>query len=150
MSITPLWALAVYFGAVVLVVAGMLVLSWLLGPRHRQPQTAQPYEGGIVSTGSARVRFDASFYLVAMFFVVFDLEAAFLFAWAVAAREVGWAGYVEMLVFVVVLAAALFYLWRLGALDWGAYRRQVAFRGNAGRDGHDSRGNDALVSVQPE
>ena len=60
----------------------------------------------------------ARFYLVAMFFVVFDLEAVFLFAWAVAAREVGWAGYWEVLIFIGVLMAALMYLWRVGALDW--------------------------------
>lgn len=63
-------------------------------------------------------------YLVAMFFVIFDLEAVFLVAWAVALREVGWAGYIEVLIFVGVLVIALIYLWRLGALDWGPRRRQ--------------------------
>lgn len=115
----PLWPLAVYFAAIVLIVAAMLGLSSILGQRHRERATGEPYESGIVSTGSAQVRFDIKFYLVAVIFLVFDLEAAFLYAWAVAVRETGWAGYVEVLVFVGVLAAALVYLWRLGVLDWG-------------------------------
>jgi NADH-quinone oxidoreductase subunit A len=65
-----------------------------------------------------RVRFPAKFYLVAMFFVIFDVEAVFLFAWAVAVRETGWAGYAEVLLFITVLLATLAYLWRVGALDW--------------------------------
>ena len=115
----PLWPLAVYFAAIVLIVAAMLGLSSILGQRHRERATGEPYESGIVSTGSAQVRFDIKFYLVAVIFLVFDLEAAFLYAWAVAVRETGWAGYAEVLVFVGVLAAALAYLWRLGVLDWG-------------------------------
>jgi len=114
-----LWPLAVYFAAVVLIVTVMLVLSYVLGQRHRGRAMDQPYESGIAATGLARVRFDVKFYLVAMFFVIFDLEAVFLFAWAVSIRESGWPGYIEMLVFVGVLAAALAYLWRLGALEWG-------------------------------
>ena len=81
--------------------------------------TGSPYESGIVSEGSARVRFSIKFYLIAMFFVIFDLEAVFIFSWAVAVREVGWAGYLEILFFVAILVATLVYLWRLGALDWG-------------------------------
>ncbi len=114
-----LWPLAVYFVAVVGLVAAMIALSHALGERHAERATGEPYESGIVSEGSARVRFPVKFYLVAMFFVVFDLEAVFLFAWAVAARELGWAGYVEAMIFTVVLVAALAYLWRCGALDWG-------------------------------
>ncbi len=114
-----LWPLAVYFVAVIGLVAAMIGISHALGERHAERATGQPYESGIVSEGSARVRFPVKFYLVAMFFVVFDLEAVFLFAWAVAARELGWAGYVEAMIFTVVLVAALAYLWRSGALDWG-------------------------------
>jgi len=115
----PLWPLAVYFTAIVVIIAGLLGLSFVLGQRHRERATGEPYESRIVSTGSAQVRFDIKFYLVAVIFLVFDLEAAFLYAWAVAVREAGWAGYAEVLVFVGVLAAALAYLWRLGVLDWG-------------------------------
>lgn len=114
-----LWPLAVYVGAVLLLVSGMIGMSYVLGERHREPATGDPYESGILSTGTAQVRLSVQFYLVAMFFVIFDLEAAFLFAWAVAARELGWPGYLEASVFVAVLAAALAYVWRVGGLDWG-------------------------------
>ena len=120
-----LWTLGVYFIVVVLLVAAMLALSYVLGQRHDEHATGQPYESGILSEGSARVHVSAKFYLVAMFFVIFDLEAVFILAWAIAARELGWAGYWEILVFVAILLAALAYLWRLGALDWSSRRRTV-------------------------
>jgi len=113
-----LWTLVAYFAFVVVLVTVIIILSYLLGQRHFEPATGEPYEGGIVSEGSARVRFSVNYYLVAMFFVVFDLEAVFLFAWAGAARELGWAGYLEVVLFVGVLVAALIYLWKVGALDW--------------------------------
>jgi NADH-quinone oxidoreductase subunit A len=116
--------MAVYFVAVVILVTVMIALSYILGERHREKQTAEPYESGIVSTGTARVRFDIKFYLIAMFFVIFDLEAVFIFAWAVSIRETGWTGYAEMLIFIGILAAALVYLWRLGALEWGTFIRR--------------------------
>lgn len=114
-----LWPLAAYFAAVIALVLGMILLSHFLGQRHREGATGEPYESGIVSHGSARVRLSARFYLVAMFFVIFDVEAAYLFAWSVAVKETGWTGYVEALVFLGILAAALAYLWGIGALDWG-------------------------------
>jgi len=113
-----MWPLVAYFVFVVFLVAAVLTVSYLIGPRHSEPATSEPYEGGIVSEGSARVRLSVRYYLVAMFFVVFDLEAVFLFAWAGAVRELGWAGYCEVLLFVAVLFAALVYLWKIGALDW--------------------------------
>ncbi len=113
-----MWPLLAYFALVLVLVTATLVVSYLLGPRHSEPATGEPYEGGIVSEGSARVRFSARYYLIAAFFVVFDLEAVFLFGWAVAARESGWPGYIEVVVFVGVLFAALIYLWKIGALDW--------------------------------
>jgi NADH-quinone oxidoreductase subunit A len=116
---TTLWPLVVYFLAVVCLAAVMIGLSYFLGQHHEERATAQPYESGILSTGTARVRLSAKFYLVAMFFVIFDLESVFIFAWAVSAREVGWTGYTEILVFIFILLVALVYLWRLGALDWG-------------------------------
>ncbi len=118
-------AILTLFGtSVILLVAAMLGLSYVLGQRHQDRATGSPYEGGIVSEGSARVRLSAKFYLVAMFFVVFDLEAVFLFAWAIAGRELGWPGYWEAMIFIGVLLAALVYLWRMGALDWGSAGRQ--------------------------
>lgn len=112
------WPLAVYFVAVLFIVAGMLGLSHVLGQRHRDPATGSQYESGIVSQGSADSRVSVKFFLVAAFFIVFDLEAVFLFLWAVAGRELGWPGYAEALVFAGILLAALIYLLRTGALDW--------------------------------
>ena len=121
-----LWPLVVYFLAVIFLAAAMIGLSYFLGQRHQERATGQPYESGIVSTGTARVRLSANFYLIAMFFVIFDLETVFIFAWAVSAREAGWAGYAEILVFIVILLAALVYLSRLGALDWGTSKQRKA------------------------
>jgi NADH-quinone oxidoreductase subunit A len=120
-----LWPLAVYVAIVGVLVSAMLSLSFVLGQRHQDRATGSPYESGILSEGSARVRFSAKFYLVAMFFVIFDLEAVFLFAWAVAVRETGWAGYAEVLLFITVLLATLAYLWRVGALDWRQGSRRM-------------------------
>jgi NADH-quinone oxidoreductase subunit A len=117
-----LWALGVYTALVVILVTAMLGLSYVLGQRHHDRSTDSPYESGILSEGSARVRLSAKFYLVAMFFVIFDLESIFIFAWAVAVRETGWAGYAEVCIFIFVLLAALGYLWRVGALEWGSGR----------------------------
>jgi NADH-quinone oxidoreductase subunit A len=100
----------------------MIAMSWVLGQRHTGMATREPFESGIVTVGYARLRFPAKFYLVAMFFVIFDLEAVFIFAWAIAYRDVGWSGYIEVVVFIAILAAALVYLWRLGALDWAPRR----------------------------
>jgi NADH-quinone oxidoreductase subunit A len=120
-----LWPLAVYVAIVGMLVVAMLSLSFVLGQRHQDRATGAPYESGILSEGSARVRFSAKFYLVAMFFVIFDLEAVFLFAWAVAVRQTGWAGYAEVLLFITVLLATLAYLWRVGALDWRQERGRM-------------------------
>jgi NADH-quinone oxidoreductase subunit A len=117
-----LWPLLAYFIAVLVLVAIILVLSHLLGQRHRERATGAPYEGGVLSEGTAHVRLSAKFYLTAMFFVIFDLEAAFLYAWAVAGRAMGWQAYWEVFIFIGVLAVALAYLWRVGALDWGTLK----------------------------
>ena len=120
------WPLTVYIVLVGMLVMAMLSMSFVLGERHHDRATGSPYESGILSEGSARVRFSAKFYLIAMFFVIFDLEAVFLFAWAVAVRETGWAGYAEALLFIMVLLATLAYLWRVGALDWRQGSRRMA------------------------
>jgi NADH-quinone oxidoreductase subunit A len=113
-----LWPLAVYFGAVVMLIASMITFSYFLGERQRERHRDRPYESGAAATGTARLRFHIQFYLIAMFFVIFDLEAVFVYAWAVSIRDTGWTGYVEMLIFLGILGAALVYLWRVGALDW--------------------------------
>ena len=116
---TEIWPLAVYFGMVILLVITMLVLSWLLGQRRREAATNDPFESCIVSVGNSQVRISVEFYLVAIFFVIFDLETVFIFAWAIAFFELGWEGYLAMLVFIAILALVLIYEWRSGALDWG-------------------------------
>jgi NADH-quinone oxidoreductase subunit A len=123
MSHTPsLWPLALYAVLVVAVVAGLVAASYVLGERYRTRATSAPFESGVLPVGSARLRLSAKYYLIAMFFVIFDVEALYLYAWAVALREAGWPGFIEALVFIVILLAALVYLWRLGALDWGPPR----------------------------
>jgi NADH-quinone oxidoreductase subunit A len=105
-----MWPMLLYFALVLLLVFGMLPISYVLGQRHREPATGVPYEAGIESEGSARVHRTAKFYLFAMFFVVFDLEVVFLFSWAVAARALGWIGYCEAAIFTVILFGRALYL----------------------------------------
>lgn len=116
---TTLGSIVIYFIIVLFIVAAMLTLSYLLGERHRERTTGEVYESGILPTGSARLRISVKYYLIAMFFVIFDLEAAFIYLWAVSFRELGWAGYLEALIFIGILLSALVYLWRSGALEWG-------------------------------
>jgi NADH-quinone oxidoreductase subunit A len=123
-----LWPLGVYILAVILLMGIILALSYVLGERHREHATDEPYEAGVPIIGSARQRLNSRFYLVAMFFVIFDLEAVFVIAWALAVRPLGWAGYIEILIFIVVLLAALVYLWRMGALDWGSQTAEIRKR----------------------
>jgi NADH-quinone oxidoreductase subunit A len=119
-----LWPLAVYAALAMALVTSLLGLSWLAGQRHADRATGEPYESGIPPTGSARLRLSAEFYLIAMFFVIFDLEAVFIVAWAVAARQVGGIGYLGVVLFISVLVAALLYEWRLGTFDWRAPPRR--------------------------
>jgi len=130
-----LWPLGVYVACVVGVVCVMVGVSHLLGQRHKDRATDEPYESGIVSEGSARLRMTSQFYLMAMLFVIFDLEAVFIFAWAVSVRELGWPGYAAMLLFIVLLFVALVYLWRTGSLGWGPAQRIAPAGPAAVRDG---------------
>jgi NADH-quinone oxidoreductase subunit A len=98
----------------------MILSSFLLGQRHRERATGRPYESGIEPTGSAWIHFDVKYYLIAMFFVMFDVETIFIYGWAVALYDAGWVGFVEMVVFIGLMLTALAYLWRMGALDWAA------------------------------
>lgn len=108
------------YGAIVFSLIGaILVLSYLLGGQHKERATGEPYEGGILSAGSARLRFSSQFYLIAMLFVIFDVETIFIFSWAIAFRELGWLGYAGVLVFIILLILVLVYEWRNGALDFG-------------------------------
>jgi NADH-quinone oxidoreductase subunit A len=119
------WGFAVFLLGVFALIAFMLGVSSLLGSRAWGRSKNDPFESGMLPTGSARLRLSAKFYLVAMLFVIFDVEALFLFAWAVSVRESGWAGLVEATVFIAILLAGLVYLWRIGALDWAPESRRI-------------------------
>ena len=114
----PMWPMLAYAIIVVLMAFGMLGLSHILGERHNEPGTGIPYESGITPTGSARMRFSVDFYLIALFFIIFDVGSVFIVTWAVQAKMLGWTGFISAAAFIGVLALALFYLWRDGALDW--------------------------------
>lgn len=112
-----IWPLAIYLSFVMIVVSSMIIIPALLGQRHRDRATGQPYESGIVSSGSSQIRFTAHFYLIAMIFVIFDLEAVFIFTWALAAKELGWIGYAQITCFVFFLMVAFVYLWKMGCFQ---------------------------------
>ena len=115
---TVLWPLLVYGAIVFSLVGAILGLSFFLGQHHKERATNEPYEGGILSAGSARLRFSSQFYLIAMLFVIFDIEIVFLFPWAVAFKKLGLVGVVEMAIFIGILVVGFWYAWKKGALEW--------------------------------
>ncbi len=123
--------LGVYALAICIMVGVMLGASWALGPRRRGALDPNPFESGILPLHDTSIRFPSQFYLVAMLFVIFDLEMVFVFAWAVAVRPAGWPGYAGMLAFLTLLLLALAYLWRSGALEWGPARKTLVFKNRA-------------------
>ena len=132
--------LLLFMLAVTAVIGIALVAAWFIGSkaRHGGARTL-PFESGIVPVGDAEeMRLSIEYYLIAVFFVVFDLETIFIIAWAVAFFDVGWRGYAGASVFILILLAALFYEWRSGALDWGLKRRAP------------EPGRYALSKVEPE
>ena len=122
---TLYWPFLLYAIAVVLLVAGMLFVSYFLGEKHRERATNKSYESGIAATGSTKLRFPVHFYIVAMFFVIFDLEAAFIISWGISIRETGWAGYIAVLIFAAILLVVLVYEWRTGALNFGPNGKKI-------------------------
>lgn len=112
------WAFSAFVIGIAVLCTAMIVLSYYTGGRYQGRAKDDPFESGVVSVGEARLRLSAKFYLTAMFFVIFDVEALFLYAWAVAVRETGWAGFIEATIFVLILLVGLIYVWRIGALDW--------------------------------
>ena len=103
-----------------------VVLSRRLGPRNPSPEKSAPYECGMPPVGDARERQSVKFYLVAMIFLLFDVEVAFLYPWAMALRDLGWSGYVQVVLFLLLLLAGYIYVWRKGVLDWGKERTHGA------------------------
>lgn len=112
-------SLAIYSFMVLALIAVLLFLSTWLGENKKNPEKVRPYECGIIPTGPARFRYPAPFYLVAIFFLIFDVEAVFIFTWAVAFEQLGWAGWLQIFFFIFVLLFGLFYIWRKGGLEWG-------------------------------
>ena len=114
----------------VLIAAGLAAVligaSTLLGKRARSPLKDTPYESGMKPVGTARERFSVKFYLVAMIFILFDIEAVFLYPWAVVYRQLGLFGFFEMLIFVALVLIGFFYVWKKGALDWSVQRKDTA------------------------
>jgi NADH-quinone oxidoreductase subunit A len=104
--------MAVGFGGV------SVLLGKLLGPRNPSPEKSAPYECGMPAVGDARERQSIRFYLIAMIFLLFDIEIAFLYPWALALRVLGWEGYLQVVLFTLVLVAGYVYVWKKGALDW--------------------------------
>lgn len=127
------WAIAAYVVLVFVIIAIMLGASWLLGGRAWGRAKNEPFESGVVGAGSTRLRLSAKFYLVAMFFVIFDVEAVFLFAWSISVRESGWPGLIEACIFIFVLLASLVYLWKIGGLEWAPDGRRRVAELKAGR-----------------
>lgn len=123
-SSKPIHMVWIFVAGVLVVVLGMLG-AYFLGPQTLKKAAKVPYESGIVGTGSARVRLPIHFYLVAVIFVIFDLESIFIYAWSVSIRELGWQGFGQISLFIGVLVLALVYLIRNGALDIGPRLRKA-------------------------
>ena len=123
-----LWPIAAYFLILAAMLVVMMLLSYVLGPKTRTRAKNIPYESGIISVNDNKTRFTSHFFLYAIFFVIFDLETIYLFAWVIAFEDVGWMGFIEASIFIFVLLAALVYIWRIGALS--LKRRHLPFRQN--------------------
>lgn len=110
----------VVFGLMVLgLIAVLLVICSAVGERKPSVEKGRPYESGIIPTGSARLHYPVPFYLVAIFFLIFDVEGAYIFSWAVAAERLGWAGWLQIFFFIFVLLLGLVYIWQKRGLEWG-------------------------------
>lgn len=128
------WPFLVYSVLAAGVAAVMLAGSFFLGERRRGAITAEPYESGIRPTGSTGAPFSIKYYQVALFFVVFDVESVFIFAWAIRFRDLGWTGYIAVFIFIAILLLTLLYLLKEGSLDWGG-----TFDRLAGRDADERK-----------
>jgi NADH-quinone oxidoreductase subunit A len=119
------WPFIAFAFIVICLIGIMIVLSYVLGERHKEKTTDEPYESGIPPTGDARLRFSSGFYIIAMFFVIFDLDAAFIMLWAVSFRELGLPGYIGIMIFIGLLIVLLIYELSIGALDFGPDGRKI-------------------------
>ena len=117
--LSQLYPLIIYTALTVVIVAGLLFAAAFLGSGGTNPNKSLPYESGIIPTGSARIATPVPFYLIAIFFIVFDVESAFIFTWAVAWKELGFSGLLHITFFIVALLAGLVWIWIKGGLEWG-------------------------------
>jgi NADH-quinone oxidoreductase subunit A len=110
----------VFYGmmTLLLIMALLFIASWL-GEKKINPDKLMPYECGIIPTGSARLRYPIPFFLIAVFFLIFDVEGAYIFSWAISCDELGWSGWLQISFFIIMLLLGLVYIWRKGGLDWG-------------------------------
>lgn len=125
-----LLSIALYTAILLVLLALLLVLTRWLGEQKPDPEKARPYECGVIPTGGARFRYPVPFYLVAVFFLIFDVETAVIFSWAVAIKELGWRGWLQISFFIIILLVSLVYLWKKGGLDW---RPQLSRKASAPR-----------------
>jgi NADH-quinone oxidoreductase subunit A len=114
-----IFSLTIYIVFVAGLAAVLLFLSRWLGQRRPNDEKLRPYESGIIPTGAARLHYPVPFFMVAIFFLIFDVEGAFIFSWAIAAKSLGWAGWLEIGFFILVLMGGLIYVWVKGGLEWG-------------------------------
>jgi len=152
-QVAELWPIVAFFIILIIMLVGMMFLSYVIGPKTQTRAKNTPYESGIVAVDSKskdpnnsnqtdnHSRFTNHFFLYAIFFVIFDLETIFLFSWVIAFDEVGWPGFIEASIFIVILLVALIYLWRIGALE--LKHRHLPFKDQYKSSNHqqNSRGN---------
>jgi NADH-quinone oxidoreductase subunit A len=121
-TVAELYPLIIYITFALVIVTGLLLAARFLGSGGSSRNKSLPYESGVIPTGSARLATDVPFYLVAIFFIVFDVEAAFIFTWAVARQDLGLSGLLHITFFIVALLGGLVWLWLKGGLEWGPSR----------------------------
>jgi NADH-quinone oxidoreductase subunit A len=109
--------------SLVLIIALLFLAGWL-GEKKPNPEKRRPYECGILPTGTARLRYPIAFYLIAAFFLIFDVEGAYIFSWAIAFDRLGWSGWFQISFFIIILLISLFYIWKKGGLEWGSTVRK--------------------------
>ncbi len=119
-----LLSLIIYTLLVFLLVSTFLFLSGWLGEKKGNPEKSRPYECGIIPTGTTRFPYPVAFYLVATFFLIFDVEAAYIFTWSIAFDRLGWKGWLQISFFIFILLIGLFYIWKKGGLEWGPKTRK--------------------------